>query len=80
MSLREKGVMRAMWWYETRIKCRRKTKGRVNVPFHPCSWCLLLYTASHCPPKFIGMDIIWIVVVSLLATYNITKAIDENGH
>ena len=37
MSLREKGVMRAMWWYETRInKCRRKTKGMANVP---CSWC-----------------------------------------
>ena len=35
---------------------------------------------SACPGKFIGMDVIWILVVSPLATYNITKAIDENGH
>jgi len=45
----------------------------------PASYCPpLLHSA--CPGRFIGMDIIWIVVVSLLATYNITKAIDENGH
>jgi len=31
---------------------------------------------SACPGKFIGMNVIWILVVSLLATYNITKAID----
>lgn len=32
-----------------------------------------------CPGRFIGLDFVWIVTVSLLATYNITKATDENG-
>ncbi|KXN89936.1 O-methylsterigmatocystin oxidoreductase [Leucoagaricus sp. SymC.cos] len=32
-----------------------------------------------CPGRFIGMDFIWIVVASLLATYNVSKAVDENG-
>jgi len=32
-----------------------------------------------CPGRFIGLDFVWIVVASVLATYNISKAVDENG-
>ncbi|KAF9452681.1 cytochrome P450 [Macrolepiota fuliginosa MF-IS2] len=32
-----------------------------------------------CPGRFIGLDFVWVVVASMLATYNISKAVDENG-
>ncbi len=32
-----------------------------------------------CPGRFIGLDFVWIVVASLLSTYNISKTVDESG-
>ncbi|KAJ7786402.1 cytochrome P450 CYP2 subfamily [Mycena metata] len=32
-----------------------------------------------CPGKFLAFDTLWIVVASMLAVYNISKEVDENG-
>lgn len=40
---------------------------------------LIRFGHRTCPGRFIGLDFVWIVVASLLSTYNISKAVDENG-
>lgn len=41
----------------------------------------ITYRFAHraCPGRFIGLDFVWIVVASLLATYNISKPVDAKG-
>ena len=34
---------------------------------------------SICPGRHIAWSLLWITVASMLATMNITKAVDENG-
>jgi hypothetical protein len=38
-----------------------------------------IYT-SICPGRHFGLDAAWIAIASILASFNISKAIDENGH
>jgi cadmium resistance protein CadD (predicted permease) len=34
---------------------------------------------SACPGRFMGFSALWIAIASLVAAFDITKAVDENG-
>ncbi|KJA26057.1 hypothetical protein HYPSUDRAFT_347562 [Hypholoma sublateritium FD-334 SS-4] len=52
---------------------------------YECNSCLsepiliLITLLSICPGRHLAMNSAWIAVVSILATYNISKAVDDNG-
>ncbi|KAF8342447.1 cytochrome P450 [Amanita rubescens] len=53
--------------------------GRRHVPF--IAWCILAAHRSHrlCPGRHMARDVLWLMMASVLATFNILKEKDENG-
>ncbi|KAJ3570255.1 hypothetical protein NP233_g4534 [Leucocoprinus birnbaumii] len=56
------------------------TEGNARAGINEIPEAIFGFGRRACPGRFIGLDFVWIVVASLLATYNITKAVDENGN
>lgn len=44
------------------------------------SYLMVINIRRICPGRFMAYNAVWIAIASILATFDITKAIDENGH